>query len=223
MTYITIREILDDILEHPLLQNVTLENALRHSLKFMRIMGNPVIFEDKQAMLEIKDYRAALPCDFYELKGVRVKDSSCKYVSLTPSTSTFNDNCKSLTYKLQGSVIMTSVKEGEIEIAYRAIKVDSEGYPMIPDDEQFIRALELYIKRHYFTILFDQNKISPAVLQNVQQEYAWAVGQASNHFKLPTPDEMENLSRMWNRLIVDLDAHRKGFRTLSSKEIIHTH
>ena len=52
-----------------------------------------------------------------------------------------------LTYKIQGRVIYTSIKEGTIEIAYRAIAVDDEGYPLVPDKSSFSRALELYIKK----------------------------------------------------------------------------
>lgn len=72
--------------------------------------------------------------------------------------------------------IYTSIEKGEIELAYRAIMVDSDGYPLIPDDGTFAIALELYIKKRYFTILFDQGKISHQVLANTQQEYCWAVG-----------------------------------------------
>lgn len=72
------------------------------------------------------------------------------------------------TYKIQGSVIYTSLKEGTIEISYRAIAVDDEGYPLIPDKSSFTRALELYIKKQCFTILFDLGKINQAVYANVQ-------------------------------------------------------
>lgn len=65
-----------------------------------------------------------------------------------------------LTYKIQGTVIYTSIKEGTIEIAYRSIAVDDEGYPLVSDKSSFTRALELYIKKQCFTILFDLGKIN---------------------------------------------------------------
>lgn len=54
--------------------------------------------------------------------------------------------------------------------------LDKDGYPMIPENSAFIKALELYIKKAWFTILFDMGKISQGVLFNTQQEYAWAAG-----------------------------------------------
>ena len=51
------------------------------------------------------------------------------------------------TYKIQGNFIFTAPMDcGKIEIAYRAFQLDEEGYPMLPDDASFIRALQSYIK-----------------------------------------------------------------------------
>ena len=51
---------------------------------------------------------------------------------------------------------------------------------MIPENSSFERALELYIKKKVFTVLFDLGKISQVVYNNTQQEYAWAVGDCQN-------------------------------------------
>jgi len=69
-----------------------------------------------------------------------------------------------LTYKIQGTFLYTTVKEGTIELSYRAISTDEEGYPLLPDNSSFSRALELFVKKSWFTILFDLGKISPGVL-----------------------------------------------------------
>lgn len=95
------------------------------------------------------------------------------------------------TYKIQGSCLFTSIKEGEVEIAYIGIKTDEGGYPMILDNSSYLRALELYIKKQWFTVLFDMGKIQGPVLQNVQQEYAWAVGDCESEFNRMTLDQAE--------------------------------
>jgi hypothetical protein len=112
------------------------------------------------------------------------------------------------------------MKEGTIEIAYEALAVDSEGYPLIPDNSSFTRALELYIKKQCFTVLFDLGKISQAVYSNVCQEYAWAVGQAQSDLVRPTPDEMESITNMWNTLVPRATEHRTGFINNGTKEQI---
>jgi hypothetical protein len=45
-------------------------------------------------------------------------------------------------------------------LAYKAIPVDSEGYPLIMDNERYKNALELYIKKIKFTGYFDLGKIA---------------------------------------------------------------
>lgn len=116
-----------------------------------------------------------------------------------------------MTYKIQGNVIFTSIREGTIEIAYNAFMVDSEGYPMIPDNSSFITALELYIKKKHFTILFDLGKLNQSVYNQVCQDYAWAVGQAQSDLVRPTIDQMQTLTNSLNTLIPRVAEHSSGF------------
>lgn len=229
--YISIRQIIDNCLHHPLLQDLTLERAVAYTVDFIRIIGMPPMFIEKTAELEIENYRARLPCDFHEMIQVRTNHEKCgHYVGgvFRYSTDNFHmsDNkhdSPDYTYKIQGSVIYTSLKEGTIEIAYRALAVDDEGYPLIPDKSSFTRALELYIKKQCFTILFDLGKINQAVYANVQQEYAWAVGQAQSDLIRPSIDEMQSITNALNTLVPRVNEHSKGFITDGSMERIRKH
>lgn len=226
--YISIRVILDSLLHHPLLQDLTLERAVAYAVDFIRVIGMAPIFTEKTAELEIENYRAALPCDYHEMIQVRTNHEKCghsvgKVFRYSTDNFHMSDNKHEqadLTYKIQGRVIYTSIKEGTIEIAYRAIAVDDEGYPLIPDKSPFINALELYIKKKCFTILFDLGKINQAVLANVQQEYAWAVGQAQSDLIRPSIDEMQSITNSLNTLIPRANEHSKGFITDGSMERI---
>lgn len=228
--YISIKQVLDDLLDHPLLKDLSLERAINYTIHFSRIVGMPRIFNDKTEVISIIDYKGKLPCDFDSIIQVRLIDScNNKSIKNTPifrhTTDSFHmSNIKQdsydFTYKLQGNFIFTSIKEGEIELAYRAIAVDSEGFPLIPDDSSFIRALELYIKKQVFTILFDLGQLNPSIYNNILQEYAWAVGQAQSSMVKPTIDQMESLSNMLNTLIPRVREHRYGFINTGSRELI---
>lgn len=191
----------------------------------------PSIFLEKTAIVEINEHRGLLPCDFHEMIQVRTNLEKCgHYISgvFRYSTDNFHMSDKThespdLTYKIQGRVIYTSIKEGTIEIAYRAIAVDDEGYPLIPDKSSFTRALELYIKKQCFTILFDLGKINQAVYANVQQEYAFAVAQAQSDLIRPSIDEMQSITNALNTLIPRVNEHSKGFITDGSMERIKLH
>ena len=224
--YISIKEILDNLLDHPMLREVSFERAVNYTQSFMRIVGCPKIFEEKTAIIEIEDYRGVLPCDFNEIIQVRTHNTcNDNYKVFRYSTDNFHmsenkQESFDLTYKIQGNVIYTSMKEGTIEIAYNAFAVDSEGYPLIPDNSAFIRALELYIKKQCFTVLFDLGQINQAVYQNVRQEYAWAVGQAQSDLIRPTIDQMQAITNSLNTLIWRTTEHNNGFVNNGSAEKI---
>lgn len=225
-TYVNIRYILDRILQHPLMQDVTLEKAVAYTVDFMRIVGVPNMFMEKTEILEIKKYRAMLPCDYYQMIQVRkVNGPTFRY-----STDSFHlsEECKDpnhkyiseLTYKIQGNVIYTSIEEGSIEIVYEAIATDEEGYPLLPDNSSFTRALSLYIKKEHFTILFDLGKIQPIVFNQVLQDYAWAVGDCQTEFNRLSLDKAESFYNSWRTLILRDNEHRHGFKNNGTKEYI---
>ena len=225
VTYTNIREIASRLTRHPLMDGLTLESIIQYTVDFIGRMGLPPVYYDKVGTVEIKDYRAGLPCDLIAVR--QVKDAR-NNVSLRAATDTFHlmhddkgfPERQEGTFKVQGNIIYTSFKEGRLVIAYRAIPTDDEGLPLIPDNPVFLKALELFIKKEWFTILFDMGKIAPAVLQNVQQEYAWSAGQCNMEFTLPSVSEMESISNILNQMIPRTDEFRKGFKPLGDRECL---
>ena len=207
--YINIKVVLDRILRHPLMQDLSLETAVDYTIDFMRIVGMPRMFTEKVVRIPIDKYRALLPCDYYQTIQVRIPGGH----ALVYSTDSFHMSNKgnSSTYKIQGNIIYTSIESGELELAYLAISTDADGYPLLPDNSSFTRALELYIKKQWFTILFDLGKITSAVLQNTQQEYAWAVGDCQSEFNRMSIDQMEAFSNSWRTMILRDHQHSSGF------------
>ena len=126
-------------------------------------------------------------------------------------------------YKIQNNVLYASCTQTDVDVSYLALELDEEGYPVIPDDPEFARALELFIKKEYYTILFDLNKITPAVLQNTQQEYAWAVGACSNKYNRLNIDEMESLKNSLVSLFQNNKSQLEGFRNLGAYTLLRKH
>lgn len=89
--------------------------------------------------------------------------------------------------------------------------LDENGFPMIPDVPLFQKALELYIKQNVFSMLFDLQKVSQAVLQHTEQEYCWTVGQLQSQMTSPNIAEMENITNIFNQLIPSTHEYRNGF------------
>ena len=62
---------MDDILAHPLLQDLSLERAVNYAIHFIQIVGSPIQFDEKVEIVNIQDYRGELPCDIYDIIQVR--------------------------------------------------------------------------------------------------------------------------------------------------------
>lgn len=222
--YTSIKTILDKTLRHPMMKDLSFETAIDYCIDFMRIVGCPNMFEEKVIISKIEDYRSDLPEDYYTM--IQIRDNKSK-VAFRYATNSFHlgehPESFDLTYKVQNHKIYYSIKEGEVEIAYNAIMVDDCGYPMIPDNSSFTRALELYIKKQWFTILFDMGKLQNGILQNVQQEYAWAVGDCQSEFNRMSLDQAEAFFNSWNRMRINTMEHSTGFVNTGSKEFIKRH
>lgn len=216
---------------HPMLKDISLETVIDYAVEFIRIVGTPPAFMEKTEKITIKEYRGVLPCDYYQMIQVRLLKSHChdtkeyfRYSTDSFHMSDLKTKGPDLTYKIQGGCIITSIPDGEIEIAYMAMPVDNEGYPLIPDNSSYSRALELYIKMQCFTALFDEGKIKGDVLSHTEQQYAWAVGQAQVDLIRPTIDQMEAISNMWNKLLPDVTKdHNTGYINEGTREHIINH
>ena len=226
--YVSVKEVLSRILRHPLLQDVTLEQAVQHTIDFLGVLGMPKLFEDREETIHIEDFRGRLPCNCIQINQIK----ECKSgVCLRHMTDNFmpkehydkNVGYKvpqELTFKTQGQVLYVSFKTGDVSISYKSIPVDKDGFPLLIDNSVFLKALEAYIKREVFTILFDMGKIQAAVLQNAQQQYAWLAGTLQSEFTIPSISEMESIKRSWCTLIQRTSSFNDGFRNNGNQEYI---
>lgn len=220
-SYTNIRVILDNCLQHELLQDLTLEQMVGYVVKFNGIYNMPQMYIDKCVTIPIKEYKGILPCDLVQVK--QVKDKHTNQAIKEINGNFFNPNTIERAFKTQGQYIYTTFKEGCVEIAYRAIPIDEEGYPLILDNEKYKNTLELFIKKDKFTKYFDQGKLHQNILQNVQQEYAWAAGQLQSELKTPSMSEWESISNAHNTLLQRDDEFVRGFETLGEKEYYKKH
>lgn len=226
--YTNIRRILDELHKHPLLSDLTLEQVVSYVVSFIGIFGMPKLYQDKEEILYIEDFRAKLPCDLISINQIKECKTGVCLRSMTDNfmpREYYDKNVgykvpQEKTFKTQGQILYVSFKTGDVFISYKALPVDKDGFPLLIDNSVFLRALEAYIKREVFTILFDMGKIQAAVLQNAQQQYAWLAGQLQSEFTIPSVSEMESIKRSWCTLIQRASSFNDGFRNNGNQEYI---
>lgn len=228
--YISLYEVLSRVLRHPMLQDTTLEEAIQYTVDFIHTFGMPDMFETKETVVELENYRGELPCDLVSVNQVMdLRSHTC----LRSTTNTFNpersngdcvnDRCIDNTFKIQNRVIFSSIEKGLLKVNYNSIPVDENGYPYVINDPVYLKALESYIKKEVFTVLFDLGKITPAVLSNTQQEYSWRAGMLQSEFNIPSDAEMQSIINMWTQLVQTTTEADNGYKNLGSRNYIKRH
>lgn len=251
--YTNIRRVLDNITDHPMLSDVSLEQAVRYTIRFIGLHGYNKLYQDRIENIDIEDFRGVLPCDLIRI--VQVKDLKTG-VCLRAMTDNFpqgqaphpsrrdvpsrdlTNNIRPMremyipalvryaeepAFKTQGRIIYTSFPEGCVQIAYKAVPVDEDGYPLLIDNETYLAALEAYIKKQIFTIKFDTGKINSNVLVNAQNDYAFLAKQLQSEMVYPSTSEMEAISRSLTALVPRMRDFDDGFKGLGDREYLHRH
>lgn len=232
--YIKLQEVLSRILRHPMLASVNIEQAVQYAIDFIHIFGLPDMYEDKEEIVPIKNFRGVLPCDLISINQVM---DMCNHTCLRSMTDTFYPDRyergkktagyigyhDELTFKVQNHIIFTSFEEGEVKVNYKAIPVDDDGFPLLLDNALYLKALELYIKKEEFSIKYDKQEISDRIMQHTEQQYAWVAGQLQSEFSIPSESEMESIARSWTTLIQRTTEFDSGFRYLGDREYLRQH
>lgn len=221
--FVNIREILSRVTAHPMLKDVNLEQVIRHTVDFISIMGCPLFYEDKEVDVKVEDYRALMPCDLVSI--IQVKDKHTG-VCLRSMTDTFNPRKMNYNiepaFKTQGNVIFTSFRTGELTISYKAVPVDNSGLPLLVDNSNFLKALELYIKKEVFGVLYDEGKIRDGVMSRTERQYYSAAMECEKEFIMPSMSELQSFTNMWNTLIPRVTEFDNGFTDLGNREYLRT-
>lgn len=233
-TTISLKEIMWKVMRNPLVaDHITYEDAAEFAIEALRLIGSPLILETKMSKpIKLKSYKAVVPENSIEVLGVRkicnLEDYEQGAIGLRYATNTFHksENCESkyeecpneYTYTVEKGIIKTSFEEGYIQIVYKSIATDEEGYPLIPDDQDTKFAIEYYILFKYLEPLWMIGKITDKAFSYIDQKKCWYIGAAGTSTKIQSMDHVESIMNTINRLIINSNAHKNFFKEAGKKE-----
>lgn len=234
--YKSIKYILEKVFRDTgIAEGVDIYDAIEWTAECLELIGAPQIYAAKIDEIEICEFKGALPCDLHLIMQVRYVESKVdssgntreSYAPMRYGTDTFhmdNNNVKGgkqigdLTYILNNSYIFTNFEEGKIQMAYKAFATDEDGWPVIPDDIKFVKAVEYYIREKIDYKLFRSGKLPQDVYEQTLQDQLWYIGAAQNRGKMPSIDQMENIKNNWIRLIPKINQHEDFFKSMGQIE-----
>ena len=218
ITFISLKEVINKVYKDggDIVEDITEDDVITDTIELIGVVGIPQLFERKVDILEVKKYRALLPCDFVDLIALK----SCN-TRLNPSTDDFNvedSHTNVPTYRIDGDVIKFSQEYGYVKIAYTAVKTDDNGYPMIVNDQTFIRALVSYIiYKRVYTNYINGRLPNESIMERVERNYEFNIAQASQRLRMPDKEEFDNIARMMNSFIFRRNARYSDYKNLGDE------
>lgn len=126
-------------------------------------------------------------------------------------------------YYINNSYIKVNFKNGYLKMAYQAMPVDEEGYPMIPDNKDFVEACYWYINMKIKYPQWAEGRIRDQVYFDAENKWLHFMNKAYGAAIMPNADKYESLVNTWNKLYPDLNEFNSDFLNTGAKQIIHNH
>lgn len=241
--YISINEIISKVYrDMGISDQINFADAVEWAGEAIDIIGAPFHLIEKVKSVRVENYKAEIPCELHYIITIgglettleEENEESCDaeklpYVAMRYSTDAYhhwyckyNDDHKccnaEYTYKVNDNFIFTNFKEGRILISFKAIPIDENGYPKIPDDVKFKEAVAGQIKWRLAFIKWMEGKLPQAAFQLIERDRDWYIGAAQTRAQMPSVDMAESLKNNWLRLIPKINQHADGFRSAGHRE-----
>ena len=125
-------------------------------------------------------------------------------------------------YYINNNYIKLNVRDGYLKVAYQAMAIDEDGYPMIPDDESFMEALYWYVRMKLLYPLWSLGNVRDRVYDDAVWNWNYYCKQAFGRAMMPSVDKLESLKNQWLQLFPEIYKFNGNFSTLGDRQIIYT-
>ncbi len=204
--YTKVDEIIERVLDTFQYDDLDYYMMIRHINDALLLIGVFEEFIPKVVKIKVSEYKAELPCDVVYINQLR--DCITKRTLYTTANTfhlakdnVLNDNGD--TYLISGNHLHFNFEKGEIELSYQGMALDEKGFPLIPSNISFVKAVEFYLLEKIGQMLYLKDKLSGDKFQYIQQESSWYMAQAQNSSKVPSPEKMELIKNILKRIVND--------------------
>jgi len=158
---------------------------------------------DNPDPIQIINYRGMLPRDIEYPIMARDYDSK---TSMSCINNIYNNEeviyipGSSITYDINYYHIITNIEKHKVEFAYLGFPTDKDNNPLVPDHEEYIKAIVAYCADVKATNLYIKGEIDERRQAKIEQDwYAYAIGAVS--IEMPNMDHMDKLADDWLQLL----------------------
>jgi len=220
--YISIKQVISKLYRDLNLQDESRwEDMVEWSAEALEQIGAYMQYTHKSVTVKAENYRISLPCDFHKVVALEHKGEHLRYLSGDFDTYYHQNDSKNLRssstygYNINSAFINTNFREGDIIFSYLAVPVDSEGFPLVPDNISYKEAIFWYILMKLFLGGFEHKFFS---YDQAEARWHHYCSQARGKANMPNSDMYESIKNQWNRLKPIMNNHTSFNANLSNSE-----
>lgn len=205
-------------------KEINWQDFVEWSAEALKAIGVYYQFTHKQVDIDIEDWKGELPCDFYAMVRImgtsdsRYEPNNNDYLVGNSQTTVDDTSFSTNDFKINHNIITVGFQTGTITIQYLSFPVDTDGFPMVPDNDEFERALfwksayQLGIQGHTFKNQLMNN------IDYTGKKWGRAKLSARAEGLMPDPMMYERLKNNWMRLVPTNNDFNKRFSNTDKPE-----
>lgn len=196
----------------------------------LNMIGAYSQYSEVSDCLELKNGKAKLPCDFYKLVDVRFNGNPMYWSTNTNANNyqcnncnipvCLNNNCQ-YTFYINDSYLISNINtdnSANVCLVYLAIPVDEDGFPLIPDNIYYDKALTAYVTSMLDYQDWRKGKCTDKVYEKSNQDWLFYVNSARGAANMPNIAQIQNIKNLWQRLIPNQNGYDLAFKNINRKE-----
>lgn len=191
----------------------------------LMLIGSYPQLQESSIILDVVNHQVSLPNDFVYLKDISFNGSALSWSTKSaannyncPDCNSIPTCCAQYNFYIQDGVINTSISEGKLCIVYLGTPVDSDGFPLVPDNIYFDKALKSYCTYMFDRIQFRRGLVPEAIFIRSEKDWLFYVNSARGSAYMPNAAMMERIKNVWVRLIPKQNSYENGFRDIETRE-----
>lgn len=164
--------------------------------------------------IKITDYRGVLPNNIEF--PIQAFDSEtqipmlCKNTVFRTDYNYYFPSASSKSYELKRNHIFTNIEEHKVVLVYLGFPLDDSGRPLIPDDENYLKAITAYVAKSIAFPLNLKGQVSNNALLKMEQEY-FSSADGAYELEIPNTDQLEMLKNQMLQMLPDYSAYLDNF------------
>lgn len=240
--YINIREVIEGLYrDYDHQEELDLWDLVEWCAEALDLIGAHQQYVNMVEDWQVCDYRYSLPCNLISINQISYNGVPLRYAAgvFGPADSTDitatvlngddvnSDNfpqadTEEITmehrYYINDAFLIASFEEGCLTVSYTGTKVDEDGFPMVPDEVTYKKALKSYCQMMLDRRDWRRQRLSEAVYRDSQRDWDWYVRTARGKAQMPNIDKMESIKRQWVRLKPNQNSYNRFFSDLNTPE-----